>query len=282
MEKVIQANGVDICVDTFGDSADPAVLLIAGAASSMLFWEDEFCARLAAGPRFVIRYDSRDTGRSVSYPPGAPGYSFDDLAADAMGVLDALGVAKAHVVGISMGGGIGQVLGVERPDRVLSLTLIATSPSGPGDSDLPSMSVETIAHFTESTPPDLSDRPALIDHTVEELRWFAGNPSTFDAAATRESVRRDLERTTNIESSMTNHMAIKGGEPWRARLGEVSAPTLVVHGDHDPLFLLGHAEALAREIPNAELLVLPMGHELPRSVWDAVVPAILEHTAVGS
>jgi pimeloyl-ACP methyl ester carboxylesterase len=279
LEKIVQANGVDICVDTFGDSADPAVLLIAGAASSMLFWEDEFCARLAAGPRFVIRYDSRDMGRSVSYPPGAPDYSFGDLARDAVGVLDALRVDRAHVVGISMGGGLSQILGMAYPDRVRTLTLIATSPGGPGAADLPPMSAETIAHFTGSTPPDLADRDALIDHTVEELRWFAGSPDDFDAAATREFVRRDLERTTNIESSMQNHMAMKFDEPWRGRLAEVTAPTLVLHGDHDPLFPLEHGIALAKEIPTATLVTLPMGHELPRSVWDAVVPAILDHTS---
>ena len=103
----------------------------------MDWWEDDFCARLAAGPRFVIRYDHRDTGQSVSYAPGAPGYTGDDLVADAIGVLDALGVDRAHVVGQSMGGALAQVLALEHPGRVASLTLIATSPAGPGEPDLP-------------------------------------------------------------------------------------------------------------------------------------------------
>lgn len=92
-ERRVRANGVDLCVETFGDPGDPAILLVHGATTSMLGWPDEFCARLAAGQRFVIRYDQRDTGRSVSYPPGQPGYRFSDLVADTIGILDALGIA---------------------------------------------------------------------------------------------------------------------------------------------------------------------------------------------
>jgi pimeloyl-ACP methyl ester carboxylesterase len=103
-EKVVQANGVNVCVQTFGDRADPPILLIHGATTSMLGWEDEFCERLAAGPRFVVRYDNRYTGRSVSYEPGAPPYTLRDLAEDAVGLLDAFGLESAHLVGRSMGG----------------------------------------------------------------------------------------------------------------------------------------------------------------------------------
>src|SRR3954470_12147256 len=103
-ETIVQANGVDLCVQSFGDPADPAILLIHGAATSMHGWEGEFCERLAAGPRFVIRYDHRDTGRSASYAPGAPPYSFRDLAADAVGLLDVFSLDRAHLVGRSMGG----------------------------------------------------------------------------------------------------------------------------------------------------------------------------------
>ena len=140
-EQVVLANGVDICVDTFGDPDDPTVLLIAGMTSSMDWWEPEFCRRLAAAGRFVIRYDHRDTGRSVSYPPGSPGYSADDLVADAAGVLEALQCPSAHVVGISMGGALAQVLALSRPELVDSLTLISTS-AGAGDADLPPISPE--------------------------------------------------------------------------------------------------------------------------------------------
>ena len=118
----VPANGVELCVQTFGEAVEPAILLVAGAASSMDWWEDELCERLAYGPRFVIRYDLRDTGQSVSYEPGAPQYGGQDLVADAVGILDVLRVGRAHVVGISMGGGIAQHLALDHADRVTSLT----------------------------------------------------------------------------------------------------------------------------------------------------------------
>jgi pimeloyl-ACP methyl ester carboxylesterase len=275
---MVLANGVELCVQTFGDLASPAILLIGGAASSMDWWEDEFCERLASGPRFVIRYDLRDTGQSVSYEPGAPQYSGADLVADAVGVLDALRVARAHVVGISMGGGITQHLALDHADRVASLTLISTSPGGP---DLPPMSDELRARFEESPPePDWSDRQAVVDYIVEGLRPYAGT-LRFDEEEMRALAGTIVDRTVNIASSMTNHWILDGGEPVRPRLGEIRAPTLVLHGTEDPLFPYGHAEALAAEIPRARLLPLEgMGHEMPpRPVWDQVVAAILDHTA---
>src|SRR5215213_9012204 len=112
-EKIVQANGVDLCVQTFGDSAYLPILLVHGATTSMLGWEDEFCERLAAGPRFVVRYDHRDTGRSVSYTPGAPPYSLRDLAVDAVAQLDVFGLDDAHLVARSMGGGIAIIAAVD-------------------------------------------------------------------------------------------------------------------------------------------------------------------------
>src|ERR671911_1539724 len=120
-ERIIRANEVDLCVQTFGDRADPTILLIMGGASSMDWWEDGFCERLMAGSRFVVRYDQRDTGRSVSYEPGAPKYTGPDLVDDAVGILDALGVDRAHIVGISAGGGIAPFLAPDHPQPVASL-----------------------------------------------------------------------------------------------------------------------------------------------------------------
>jgi pimeloyl-ACP methyl ester carboxylesterase len=278
-ERMVKVNGVDLCVETFGDHRDPAVLLIMGAAASMLWWEDEFCERLASGGRFVLRYDHRDTGRSVTYPPGAPGYTGDDLVADAAGILDALGVTSAHVVGMSMGGGIAQRLALDSPDRVLSLTLLSTSPgSGP---DLPPMSDELRAHFASPPPePDWSDREAVIDYLVEDERAHAARSRPFDEAARRELAGRNVDRSVDIAASMTNHFVLEGGESGRERLGGIRAPTLILHGTEDPLFPIGHAQALEREIPDARLVPLEQtGHELPRAAWDVVVPAILEHTS---
>ena len=281
-ERLISVNGIDLCVDTFGDAADPVILLLAGMNSSMDGWEPEFCERLASGRRYVIRYDHRDTGRSVSYPPGTPRYSGDDLRNDAVGLLDALGLAQAHVAGISMGGAIAQLVALDHPARVASLTLISTT-AGPGDPDLPPASEGLQAHFAKADRPDWSDQAAVIDYIVEDYRPYAARSHPFDATAVRNLAERVVDRTINIESSMTNHGLLEDGAGrWRERLGELSMPTLVIHGDEDPLFPLAHGRALAMEIPNARLVVMEQtGHELPRRAWDVVVPAILEHTRAG-
>ena len=175
--RIVDVNGVDLCVDTIGDAADPAILLISGMGGSMDWWEEEFCQRLAAGGRFVIRYDHRDTGRSVSYPAGAPGYTGADLAADVVGVLDALGRRSAHLAGISMGGALAQQVALAHPDRVDSLVLISTSPAvqgAPGRSELPPMSEDLRAYFAAEVPlPDWAERTAVIDYIVgyERRRW---------------------------------------------------------------------------------------------------------------
>jgi pimeloyl-ACP methyl ester carboxylesterase len=281
-ERLLKANGVDLCVETFGDPAAPALLLIAGSTGSMLSWEDELCARLAAGSRYVIRYDHRDTGRSVTYAPGAPGYTGADLAEDPVGVLDALGVDRAHLVGISMGGGIAQVVALDHPDRVASLTLISTSPVAHG-ADLPPMSDELRSYFAAAgESPDWSDRAAVIDYYVESARPFASRSRPFDEEPWRELGARDFERSTDLAASMTNHFVLESGESRNDRLGEMDIPTLVLHGTEDPLFPYGHALALASEIRGAELVALEeTGHELPRAIWDVAVPAILRHTGRG-
>lgn len=281
-EAMVRANGVELCSETFGDPPAPAILLISGAAASMDWWDADFCRRLAAGGRFVIRYDHRDTGRSVSYPPGAPGYTGPDLIADAVGLIDALAGGRAHVVGLSMGGRIAQALAVEQPDRVATLTLMSTSPGGPGgpENGLPPMADPVKAAFADPPPdPDWTDRDAVVEYLVDGERPFA-DPDSFDEAYSREVAHRVVDRTANLESSAKNHWLIDGGEDPRPRLGEVTAPTLVIHGAEDPLFPPGHAAALAREIPGAELLMLAgVGHQVPpRSTWDVVVPAILRHT----
>src|SRR5262249_60788737 len=135
--RTFRSNGVDLCVQTLGDNAAPAILLIAGGASSMDWWHDEFCERLAAGGRFVIRYDHRDTGQSVAYSPGEPGYDGRDLVEDAVGLLDALEVDRAHIVGMSMGGAIAQRLALAHPESVATLTLVSTSPAVSSDRELP-------------------------------------------------------------------------------------------------------------------------------------------------
>ncbi len=268
---IIRANGVDLSAETFGDPADPGILLVHGAGNTMLSWDEALCERLAAGPRFVIRYDLRDAGRSVSYEPGAPPYGLHDLVADAAALLDALGVARAHVLGLSTGGTIGQLLALDHADRVASLILVASSPGIPGEESagLPGPSGE----LREPPQPDWSDRAAVIEYLVESERPCSPR---FDEAAAHELASRVFDHSVNPEST-SNVYLLDPGEPWRDRLGRIAAPTLVIHGTEDPVFPFDHARALAREIPGAELLAVEhMGHEyFPPATWDLVVPAIL-------
>jgi pimeloyl-ACP methyl ester carboxylesterase len=280
-QRIIEVNGVDLCVDTAGDAADPAILLIGGMGSSMDWWEEEFCQRLAAGGRFVIRYDHRDTGRSVSYPAGAPGYTGADLAADAVGVLDALGRRSAHLAGISMGGALAQRVALAHPERADSLVLISTSPAVPCEWELPPMSEDLRSYFAAEVPlPDWTERIAVIDYIVgSEQRLEAAE--YFDEAHVRALVARIVDRTSDMAASVLNHALAEEGEPARGRLDEIAAPTLVIHGTADPLFPYGHAEALARGIPRAELLPLEgVGHQMPpRPWWTPVIAAMLRHTS---
>jgi pimeloyl-ACP methyl ester carboxylesterase len=276
-EEIVQANGVDLCVDSFGDPADPPILLIMGSSASMDWWEPEFCERLAAGGRFVVRYDLRDTGKSVTYEPGSPAYTLADLTDDAIGLLDALGISRTHLVGMSMGSGIALHAALDHPERVASLTLIASSPAGSAP-DLPDMSAETAAKF-QMPEPEWSDREAVIDYIVRFEGICAGDVP-FDGAEVRPRAAIAFDRATNIESMFTNHNVIEhGGGNVRERLGELTMPVLAIHGTEDPILPYEHGLALEREIEGARLLTLEnTGHEIPRRTWDAIVPALVEHT----
>jgi pimeloyl-ACP methyl ester carboxylesterase len=278
MGKIV-VSGAEVEYETFGEPGDPALLLIAGANSSMDGWDPDLCQRLAAGSRFVLRYDHRDTGGSTTWPAGRPGYTSQDLTGDAVALLDALGVERAHLVGVSMGGAIAQVLALDHPDRVASLILVATT-SGP-DEDLPPMRPELRKYFTEVQNPQWTDRAAVVEYLLGFQRALV--PGPIDEPAARTMFTRMVDRSSDPEASLNTHNHVENGEPWRTRLGHLRVPTLVIHGEQDPLFPPGHGEALAREIPGARLLLVPgMGHEAPpRSTWGTVVPAILSHTSGG-
>jgi pimeloyl-ACP methyl ester carboxylesterase len=277
-ERMIEANGVELCTEPFGDPADPPILLIMGIAGSMLWWEEGFCQMLADGGRFVIRYDHRDTGRSVSYEPGHPGYTGADLVADAVGVLDAYGLAAAHVVGISAGGGFAQLLALDFADRVLSLVLISASRALPGRRGLPPPTTE-FTRFATTAEVDWSDAESVIEYLVDYSRVLAGGQRPFDETAVRELVRRDVERARKFASA-PNHEAIPDDERKHAPLSSITAQTLVIHGAADPIFPLEHGRALVEEIPGARLLTLERaGHGVDRADWGIIVRAILEHTA---
>jgi len=310
-ETMVPANGVDLCLETFGEPDAPAVLLIAAGARSMDWWEEGFCRRLAAGGRFVIRYDHRDTGRSTSFPAGDPPYTQVDMAGDALGVLDALGIARAHIVGLSLGGGLAQRLAVEDPPRLRTVTLMSTSPgpvdepasartatptsTSPGPIDEPPSARTATPTSTFSGPvgespaaaawrrpprTDFSDRAAAVDELVACVSAIGGR-LTADPEHLRRLAERVYDRTTDPAAACRNHWLAGCGPPVRDRLGTVDLPTLIMHGTVDPLFSMAHPAALAREIPAARLVPLPgVGHEFPpRAVWDVVVEEILRHTA---
>jgi pimeloyl-ACP methyl ester carboxylesterase len=272
----MRVNGVRLCVDTAGDAADPAILLIAGSGSSMDWWEEEFCQQLADAGRFVIRYDHRDTGQSVSYPAGKPGYTGADLAADAVGILDAFGRRSAQLAGISMGGALAQHVALTYPDRVDSLVLMSTSPAVASGSELPPMSAELRAWFAAGVP-DWTERDAVIDYLTGYERHLEA-AEYFDEPHVRALAARIVDRTTDMAASMTNHAVAEEGDLAHGPLDRITAPTLVIHGTADPLFPFGHGEALARAIPGAELLPLDgVGHQLPpRPWWPAVIAAMLD------
>ena len=278
-ERMIEANGVALCTELFGDPADPPILLVMGAGASMLWWDEGFCRMLAGGGRSVIRYDHRDTGRSVTYEPGDPPYNGADLVADAAGVLDAHGLAAAHVVGVSAGGAIAQLLALDVADRVLSLVLISTSPATPGDRELPPPT-EELGRFVATAEVDWSDVESVVEYLVGYSRVLNGVERPFDEAASRELVRRDVERARNV-AAQQNHDAIADDDRSREPLSSIKVPTLVIHGTADPMFPLRHGEVLAAEIPGATLLPLEgAGHGVDQADWETLVDAILEHTRV--
>jgi pimeloyl-ACP methyl ester carboxylesterase len=275
---MIEANGVQLCTERFGDPDDPPILLVMGLGASMLWWEEDFCQMLADGGRLVIRYDHRDTGRSVTYEPGSPEYTSADLVADAVGVLDTYGIAAAHVVGVSAGGALVQLLALAFPEHVVSLVLISTSPATPGERRLPPVT-ERYREFFETTDVDWGDRDSVVDYLVGYSKTLAGD-ERFEEAERRELVRRDVERADDIAAS-ENHAALPEGDVPQASLSSIAVPTLVIHGTADPMFPLEHGQALAEEIPGARLLTLDgAGHGIERRDWDTIVRAILEHTRI--
>lgn len=275
--RMIEANGAELCTDAVGDPADPPVLLVMGMSASMVWWDERFCRRLAAQRRFVIRYDHRDTGRSVVYEPGAPGYAVSDLVADAAGVLDAYGLGAAHVVGMSMGGAIAQLLALDFPDRVLSLVLISTSPATPGQRHLPP-GTDTLRRFLATEQVDWSDPSSVVDYLVGYWRVLWGPERRFDEAYVRELAQRDVARARDVAAAQ-NHGLLPDEDRPRGPLSSIAAPTLVIHGTQDPMFSLEHGAALASEIPGGELLALEgAGHGIAPADWEKVIRAIVDHT----
>jgi pimeloyl-ACP methyl ester carboxylesterase len=284
-QRLVDTGDVQLWVESFGDAADPTLLLVSGAAAAMDWWDDELCARLADGGRHVVRYDHRDTGQSSTGRPGAPAYDGWQLGRDCAALIRSLDAGPVHLVGVSMGGGIGQLLALRHPELVASLALLSTTAAGGVDTaDLPGPSPEVSASFESPPPePDWADVDSYVEWVVASARTYSGT-IPLDEPRVRAVAAGIHARSHDVAAAGNHWLAVGGDDEGRDEpldVRRIAAPTLVVHGAEDPLFPLPHGEALAAAIPGATLLVVPgMGHEVPPpETWDLVVPALLRHTA---
>ncbi|CAH1653098.1 alpha/beta fold hydrolase [Chelatococcus asaccharovorans] len=296
--SIVKANGIELAWDHFGHEAIPAILLIAGLGTQMIRWAVPFCEDLAARGYRVIRYDNRDTGCSTHFSdsatpdfdalasalmagrrPDVP-YTLDDMAADAIGLLDALGIAQVHVVGRSMGGMIAQVLASEHADRVLSLTSIMSSTGNPA---LPQAAPDVMAMMMRPAPDPAIDPEGFLAVRLAFVRRIAGTAYPFDEGAHRALLLEEVERSYDPGGTGRQIAAMAVAGDRRARLATITAPTLVIHGVDDPLIppACGHDTALS--IPNAIYRpIAGMGHDLPPELDQTVIAAICEVAQKGS
>lgn len=267
---------VELEYEIFGAPHAPAILLINGLGSQMTRWPEAFCARLTGRGFRAIRFDNRDTGLSTWFKPGEA-YTLSDMAADAMAVLDAAGVAQAHVAGVSMGGMIGQAVAIEHPGRTLSLTSIMSASGAPGTLD----STPEAGAVLSATPPDpKADFEAFLAHAVKNALVIGSPGFPWPDGALRERAIAEYERAFNPTGSQRQMGAIRGDGDRTERLGALKVPTVVLHGADDPLVPLAGGVATAQAIPGAELRVIEgMGHDLPPALFDIVAEAILAAAA---
>ncbi|KYC37842.1 streptothricin acetyltransferase [Scytonema hofmannii PCC 7110] len=276
--KWISHNGVRLFSESFGTPNDPPILLIMGAMASAVWWAEDFCCQMAALGRYVIRYDHRDTGRSTSYESGHIHYSVEDLADDAFCVLNGYGIQSAHLVGMSLGGFLAQLMTLKRPQRVKSLTLIASEPLAETDPTIPGIDPSVLEYHAKASELDWANREAVIEYQIGAWRLISGSAHPFDESAIRELAGADFDRTPNLMTTF-NHALLQGGEKWFNRLHEIAVPTLVIHGTEDCVLPYAHSLVLQAEIQDAVLLPLPgTGHELHRVDWSVILEAIEKHT----
>jgi pimeloyl-ACP methyl ester carboxylesterase len=278
----IEANGVTLGVEHFGDAAAPLVLL--AGATTMFSWPDALCEALARGGRHVVRYDLRDAGASTTVDPEAPAYTLRDLAADAAALARELDDHPAHLAGIGVGGMVAQVAALDHPDAFSALTLAGTRPVAPGrvDKDLPDHDAATMKRLFSRPMPDWSDRAAVAEYAAAGAEILGD-----DRTAARVTAERIWDRTPSPQPAVqtanqlgTVFAKLNCKPRWRQRLPELALPALVVHGRRDPFFPVGNGEALAREIPGARLIVLEQAATaIPDAAADEVAAAMLALSA---
>lgn len=292
-ERRVKSNGIELWTESFGDPGAPPILLVMGASAQGLGWPEEFIDLLVAGGRYVIRYDHRDTGQSTCIDFQKNPYTLEELAADARGLLDAYGLAQAHVVGASLGGMIGQLLCIRSPERVLTLTSMLSTPLRtdvsetfqraflglPPSGTLPPPTARAVEVYRAVAAQPPSTPQEAIDVQVKLLRAMSGSVAPFDEQEVRRRVERMFERAVNFAASMNHGLMPSPTREQAEALKMVRVPTLVIHGTDDPMFPPAHGAATAEAIPGAKLLMLEgLGHDLAQPLYGKIAQAILEHT----
>lgn len=289
-----RANGVDIAYETFGSASSRPLILIMGIGSQMVTWPTAFCEKLAAAGHRVVRFDNRDVGLSTKLDDaGVPNiwevlttvqaggqvnvpYRLSDMAADTVGLMDALRIKKAHICGLSMGGMIAQTIAIEHQHRVLSLISMESTTGEPG---LPGAKPEVVEVFSKQPP---EEREAYIRHMLHLFRLLAGDSVKFDESTQRELSALSYDRSSyNTAGFARQFAAIVASGGRRKALASVQVPTLVIHGAADTLFSREHGQDTADAIKGAKfLLVEGLGHGTAYpGLWDEIAAAIAAHTA---
>jgi pimeloyl-ACP methyl ester carboxylesterase len=283
-EDIAKVGDLEICFETFGDPGDPALLLIMGLGTQMIAWPEPFCERLAGRGFFVIRHDNRDAGRSTHFrdrrPPtlrqlmvrdrSAAAYSLADMAGDSVGVLDHLGIERAHIAGASMGGMIAQTLAARFPERVLSLASIMSN-TGHRWKGMPGLRVYPI--FIRRPAPG---REGAIESTLSAFRLIGSPGFPFEEAELRRLADRSFERGHDPAGSSRQLAAILAAGDRTPELRRIAAPTVVIHGTRDRMVRPSGGRETAKAVPGAQLVEIDgMGHDLPPGAWDRIVDAIV-------
>lgn len=263
-----EANGIELEYETFGDPRARPLLLIGGLGTQMITWDDDFCDLLASRGFHVIRFDNRDAGLST-YPDAA--YTLDDMAADAAALLDAIHIPAAHIVGASMGGFIAQLVALNHPEHVLTLTSIM---SGPNGEDQVAPTPEANAVLLSPAPQTREEQIALGLHAK---RTLLGPADPYDETYEQARIERAIDRAYHPIGFMRQLQAILAARSRVSRLATLSVPVLVIHGDADILVPVENGRKVAAAIPGARLLEIEgMGHDIPRRVWAQVAGAIAD------
>lgn len=285
-----RANGITITYDSFGAADATPLLLIMGLGAQMTRWSPAFCETIADRGFHVIRFDSRDVGLSTHFveaglpdmaavaaavregKPAPVPYDLSDMAADAVGLLEALEIERAHIVGASMGGMIAQLVAAEHPQKVLSLTSIM---SNTGNPDTPRATAEAMAVLT-NRPPHPSDEEAYLKHVVASARVTGSPAYPADEAVLRANSLADVQRCYEPTGFARQMAAVTASGDRRAKLKTIAAPTVVIHGEADPLVPVAGGHDTAANIAGAELVVIPgMGHDLPPVLYGIIADAIV-------